>query len=193
MNLPNKLTLLRMILIPVLVLFLLWEQLTGTPLLGEADPWIALAVFVIASLTDFFDGRIARGRGLITNFGKLMDPLADKLLVCSALVCLVALDRIPAWIVIIIIAREFVISGVRQLAAEQGRVIAASYWGKFKTFSQMLMIICMIVNLHAIGEAQGVPYGILTDVLMWTAFALTLISMIDYLIKNRDVIVGGGL
>ena len=193
MNLPNKLTLLRMILIPVLVLFLLWEQLTGTPLLGEADPWIALTVFVIASLTDFFDGRIARGRGLITNFGKLMDPLADKLLVCSALVCLVALDRIPAWIVIIIIAREFVISGVRQLAAEQGRVIAASYWGKFKTFSQMLMIICMIINLHAIGEAQGVPYGILTDVLMWTAFALTLISMIDYLIKNRDVIVGGGL
>ncbi|MBR5970454.1 MAG: CDP-diacylglycerol--glycerol-3-phosphate 3-phosphatidyltransferase [Lachnospiraceae bacterium] len=183
MNLPNKLTILRILLIPVMVLFLL------VPVTGEADRWIAVAVFIIASLTDFADGRIARGRNLVTNFGKLMDPMADKLLVCSALVCLVALARIPAWIVILIIAREFAISGVRQLGAEQGRVIAASYWGKFKTFSQMLMIICMIVDLKTL-----VPQlAIVTDILMWTALALTLISMMDYLIKNRDIITAGGL
>ena len=128
-------------------------------------------------------------RKLITNFGKLMDPLADKLLVCSALVCLVALGRIPAWIVIIIIAREFAISGVRQVAAEQGRVIAASYWGKFKTFSQMLMIICMIIDFKTLMP----ELDILTQALMWIAFALTLISMLDYLVKNKDVIVSGGL
>lgn len=183
MNLPNKLTILRIILIPVLVVFLLVR------VFGEADRWIALIVFCVASFTDFLDGRIARGKNLITNFGKLMDPLADKLLVCSALVCLVALSRIPAWIVIIIIAREFAISGVRQVAAEQGRVIAASYWGKFKTFSQMLMIICMIVDLKTLRP----ELDILTQALMWIAFALTLISMLDYLLKNKDVILSGGL
>ena len=183
MNLPNKLTVLRIILIPLLVVFLLF------PITGDYDRWIALVLFCVASLTDFADGRIARGRNLVTNFGKLMDPLADKLLVCSALVCLVALERIPAWIVIIIIAREFAISGVRQVAAEQGRVIAASYWGKFKTFSQMLMIICMIVDLKTLEPGLD----IVTQLLMWIAFALTLISMLDYLIKNKDVITSGGL
>ena len=183
MNLPNKLTILRIILIPVLVVFLL------LPVTGEADRWIATAIFIVGSLTDFLDGKIARAKNLITNFGKLMDPLADKLLVCSALVCLVALNRVPAWVVIVIIAREFTISGVRQVAAEQGRVIAASYWGKFKTFFQMIMIICMIVDLGTLFP----QLAIVTDILMWIAFALTLISMLDYLIKNRDVILSGGL
>ncbi|MBR0163674.1 MAG: CDP-diacylglycerol--glycerol-3-phosphate 3-phosphatidyltransferase [Lachnospiraceae bacterium] len=179
MNLPNKLTVLRMLLIPVFVVLLLSAERDES----GVRAWAALAIFVIASLTDFFDGRIARKRGLVSNFGKLMDPLADKLLVCSALICLSALSRIPAWVVIVIIAREFVITGVRQLAAEKGRVIAASYWGKFKTASQMVMIILMIADLPALTTV--------TQAFLWIAFALTIISMIDYLVKNRDIILEG--
>ena len=179
MNLPNKLTMLRIILIPIFVVFMFID------IPGNYDNWVALALFLIAAFTDMLDGKIARKRNLVTNFGKLMDPLADKLLVCSALVCLVALDRIPAWIVIVIIAREFLITGVRQVAAESGRVIAASYWGKFKTVFQMAMISCMIANLE--------PLQMVTTILMWAALALTLISMIDYLAKNKDVITAGGL
>lgn len=179
MNLPNKLTVIRVCLIPVFVVLMF------VPLAGAHTKWAALAVFVAASLTDFLDGRIARKYNLVTNFGKLMDPLADKLLVCSALICLVALEKIPAWIVITIIAREFAISGVRQVAAESGRVIAASYWGKFKTTSQMIMIILMIADIEAL--------RMLTVVFMWAALALTLISMFDYLVKNRDVVTSGGL
>ena len=185
MNLPNKLTVMRVILIPFFVLFMLAGLSVTGGITQGYDKWIALVIFVVASLTDFFDGRIARKHNLITNFGKLMDPLADKLLVCAALVCLVALERIPAWIVIVIIAREFVISGVRQIAAESGRVIAASYWGKFKTASQMVMIILMIMDL----EILRLP----ATVFLWLALALTLISMIDYLAKNKDVLTEGGL
>lgn len=179
MNIPNKLTVLRMIIIPFFVVFMMFN------ILGAADKWVALLLFVIASLTDFADGKIARAKNLVTNFGKLMDPLADKLLVCSALICLVNLGKIPAWIVIIVIAREFLITGVRQIAQESGRVIAASCWGKFKTTSQMIMIIFMIIDIP--------DFYLITEIFMWAALALTLISMFDYLIKNRDVIVAGGL
>lgn len=172
MNLPNKLTMFRVILIPFFVVFMLVDITT-------ADKWIALAVFIIASLTDLLDGKIARKYNLVTNFGKFMDPLADKLLVCSALICLVELHKIPAWIVIIIIAREFIISGFRLIAADNGVVIAASYWGKFKTTFQMVMICLMIVDIAAI--------QLLTDIVMWAALLLTVISLVDYLAKNKDV------
>lgn len=171
MNLPNKLTLARMCLIPPFVCLMLY------PING--GKWLALVIFIVASLTDFLDGRIARKYNLITNFGKLMDPLADKLLVCSALICLVELRLIPSWMVMIIVAREFIISGLRQVAADNGIVIAASWWGKFKTTFQMIMIILMIVNLPAL--------QLLTNIIMWVAFGLTLISLIDYLIKNHTV------
>lgn len=172
MNLPNKLTMFRVILIPFFVVFMLVDI---TPF----DKWIALAVFIVASLTDLLDGKIARKYDLVTNFGKFMDPLADKLLVCSALICLVALGRIPAWIVIVIIAREFIISGFRLIASDNGVVIAASYWGKFKTTFQMVMICLMIADITAL--------ALLTDVVMWAALALTVISLADYLWKNKDV------
>ena len=175
MNLPNKLTVLRMVLVPFFVATLLLSKTNDTL------KWVALALFVIASLTDFADGYIARKYNLITNFGKFMDPLADKLLVCSALIALVDLKQIPSWIVIIIIAREFVVSGMRLVAASEGIVIAAGWWGKFKTTFQMIMIIVMVANL------PFTWWFILGQVLMWIAFALTLISMIDYLWKNRAV------
>ena len=172
MNLPNKLTLFRVILIPFFVLFMLVD-------ITAYDKWIALAIFIIASLTDLLDGKIARKYNLVKNFGKFMDPLADKLLVCSALICLVALTKIPAWIVIIIIAREFIISGFRLIASDNGVVIAASYWGKFKTTFQMVMICLMIADIEAI--------SLITTVVMWIALILTIVSLVDYLIKNKDV------
>ena len=173
MNLPNKLTILRVVMIPFFVLFMV------VPLIGEGDKWIALALFIMASLTDLLDGHIARKYNLITNFGKFMDPLADKLLVCSALICLVELGRIPSWMVIVIIAREFIISGFRLIASDNGVVIAASYWGKFKTTFQMVMICLMIANLGAL--------HLVTDIVMWIALLLTVISLMDYLIKNKEI------
>lgn len=172
MNLPNKLTIFRVVLIPFFVLFLLVDM-------TAYDKWIALAIFIIASFTDFLDGHIARKYHLVTNFGKFMDPLADKLLVCSALICLIELDRIPSWIVIVIIAREFIISGFRLVASDNGVVIAASYWGKFKTTFQIIMICLMIADLA--------PLAVVTQIVMWIALALTVVSLADYLIKNKDV------
>ena len=172
MNLPNKLTTFRVVLIPFFIFFLMTERI-------PFSKWIALAIFCIASLTDFFDGYLARKWNMVTNFGKFMDPLADKLLVCSAIIAFTAMDRMPAWIVIIIVAREFIISGFRLIAAEKGVVIAASYWGKFKTASQMFMIILFIINI----DALYIP----GQVLMYIALALTVISLIDYIIKNKDV------
>ncbi len=172
MNLPNKLTVFRVILIPFFVLFLLLD-------ITAYDKWIALAIFIIASLTDFLDGHIARKYHLVTNFGKFMDPLADKLLVCSALICLIELNRIPAWIVIVIIAREFIISGFRLVASDNGVVIAASYWGKFKTTFQIVMICLMIADLSQL--------YFITQLVMWIALALTVISLVDYLVKNKGV------
>lgn len=175
MNLPNKLTCLRMILIIPFVIFMLAGAGEGV------YKWIALAIFIIASLTDMLDGQIARKYNLITDFGKFMDPLADKLLVCSAMICLVELGRLPAWICIIIIAREFAISGFRLIASDKGVVIAANMWGKTKTVSQMAMVILMIANFD-IPAIQ-----ILTAAVMYIACALTLISLVTYIIDNKGV------
>ena len=172
MNLPNKLTMFRVVLIPFFVLFMLVD-------ITNVDKWIALAIFIIASLTDLLDGKIARKYNLVTNFGKFMDPLADKLLVCAALICLVELSVIPSWIVIIIISREFIISGFRLIASDNGVVIAASYFGKFKTTFQMVMICLMIADIEAL--------NILTTLVMWIALVLTVVSLIDYLVKNKGV------
>ena len=173
MNLPNKLTVLRVIMVPFFVFFML------TDVGGPANKWIALILFCVASLTDMLDGKIARKYNLITDFGKFMDPLADKLLVCSAMIALIEMNRIPSWVVIIIIAREFIISGFRLIASDNGVVIAASYWGKFKTTFQMVMICLMIANFPQL--------QILTDIIMWIALILTVVSLIDYLVKNKDV------
>lgn len=172
MNLPNKLTMLRVIMIPFFIVFLL---IPITPY----DKWIALAIFILASLTDLLDGKIARKYNLVTNFGKFMDPLADKLLVCSALICLIELDKIPAWMVIIIIAREFIISGFRLVASDNGVVIAASCWGKFKTTFQMAAVCLLIADIAAI--------GVVTQIILWIAVILTVVSLVDYLVKNKDV------
>ncbi|SDW02997.1 CDP-diacylglycerol--glycerol-3-phosphate 3-phosphatidyltransferase [Lachnospiraceae bacterium KHCPX20] len=180
MNLPNKLTCLRMILVPVFVaILLIFPNRFEMRLLADA-------VFILASLTDLLDGKIARKYNLVTNFGKFMDPLADKLLVCSAMICLVALHQLPAWICIIIIGREFIISGFRLVAANNGIVIAASYWGKFKTTFQMLMVIVMVANITV--EPFDKMFSILSMLLMWTALILTVVSLVDYLAKNIDVL-----
>ena len=176
MNLPNKLTMLRVILIPFFVFFLL------APFFADFGKYIAAAIFILASLTDLFDGKIARKYNLVTNFGKFMDPLADKLLVCSALICLVDMEKLASWIAIVIIAREFIISGFRLIAAEHQIVIAASYWGKFKTTFQMLMIIVLILDF------EQASLQMLGAVLTYISLALTIISLVDYLYKNRDVI-----
>ena len=180
MNLPNKLTVLRIIMVPFFVFFMLTDA--G----GAANKWIALVIFCVASLTDMLDGKIARARGLVTNFGKFMDPLADKLLVCSAMICLIPLGKLTAWFVIVIIAREFIISGFRLVASDNGIVIAASYWGKFKTVSQMFMVIVMIMDLGGVLDVIG-------PVLMWAALILTIVSLIDYIAKNVEVLTQGGM
>lgn len=190
MNLPNKLTIFRVIMIVPFIFILLsgnadygsmgagWYR-TAFGGIAEYTDYIALAIFIIASLTDLIDGMLARKYNLITNFGKFMDPLADKLLVCAAMIALVELNRIPAWIVIVIISREFIISGFRLIASDNNVVIAASYWGKFKTVFQMVMVCLMIANIPQI--------KLLTNVVMWVALALTVISLIDYLVKNWGV------
>ncbi len=176
MNLPNKLTVLRVIMIPFFVFFLL------TAYAGENSKWIALAIFIAASLTDYFDGKIARKYRLVTNFGKFMDPLADKLLVVAALICLVEMGRLAAWIVILITSREFIISGFRLIASDNGVVLAASYWGKFKTVFQMALVCLLIADIKELVSV--------TAAVMWIAVALTLISLADYIIKNRHVVKG---
>ncbi len=173
MNLPNKLTMLRVILIPFFVAFML---LSGAE---YSYKWIALGIFITASLTDLLDGKIARKYNLVTNFGKLMDPLADKMLVSAALICLTAMGRLEAWIVIVIISREFIISGFRLVASDNGVVIAASYWGKYKTTFQMVMICLLIADIGAL--------VIITRVITWIAVALTIVSLGDYMVKNRQV------
>ena len=175
MNLPNKLTVLRVIMVPFFVFFML------TDVGGAANKWIALVLFIVASLTDMLDGKIARKYNLVTNFGKFMDPLADKLLVCSAMICFIELEKLPAWFVIIIIGREFIISGFRLIAAENGVVIAANYWGKFKTVSQMIMIILLLIDL-------GGVFDILEQIFIWLSLALTVISLITYIWQNKSVL-----
>ena len=180
MNLPNKLTILRVILIPFFVVFMLFD------ITGAADKWIALVIFCVASLTDMLDGKIARKYNLVTNFGKFMDPLADKLLVCTALICLTSMNRLNVIVALVIIAREFIISGFRLVASDNGIVIAASYWGKFKTVSQMALIIVLIMDLGGVWNVVG-------TVLTWVALLLTIVSLIDYIAKNKQVLTQGGM
>ena len=175
MNLPNKLTVLRMVMIPVFMALLL----TG-------HWYLSAAVFVIASATDALDGKIARKYNLITNFGKIMDPLADKLLVTAALLCLCQLGTVAAWMVFVILAREFLISGLRAVAASQGIVIAASLWGKLKTVSQMTAIVLLLL--------QNWPFRLIQlpmdQILLWAAVILTVFSGVDYIYKSREVFKG---
>ncbi|MDO5422896.1 MAG: CDP-diacylglycerol--glycerol-3-phosphate 3-phosphatidyltransferase [Eubacteriales bacterium] len=174
MNIPNMLTILRVLLIPFFVVFMLCD-------LTSADKYIALGIFIAASLTDTLDGYLARKNNQVTNFGKFMDPLADKLLVCAALVCLMDIGKLPSWAVIVIISREFIISGFRLVAADNGIVIAASWWGKLKTISQMVMIILLIADF-------GGVFDVLETVFFYAAVILTVVSMIDYIWKNRQVL-----
>ena len=180
MNLPNKLTTLRVIMIPFFVFFLLWQN-------GENRTFrmIALALFIIASLTDLLDGKIARKYNLVTNFGKFMDPLAVKLLVCSALICLIELNALPAWMVIVIISREFIISGFRLIASDNGVVIAASYWGKFKTTFQMVSVVLLILDIQAL--------AFVTTICVWIALLLTIVSLVDYIYKNHKILTEGSI
>lgn len=180
MNLPNKLTTLRVFMIPFFVFFLLYQG-------GENTTFrmISLVLFIVASLTDLLDGKIARKYNLVTNFGKFMDPLADKLLVCSALICLIELGQLPAWMVIIIISREFIISGFRLVASDNGVVIAASYWGKFKTTFQMAAVVLLILNMPDL--------ALITSFCVWAALALTIISLVDYIAKNYKILTEGSI
>ena len=172
MNLPNKLTLFRVVLIPVFILVFFLAD----------SSWYACGIFVLASLTDTADGYIARKYNLVTTFGKFADPLADKLLVSSAMICMIETGALPAWIVVIIIAREFIISGFRLVAADKGVVIAAGWWGKVKTTVQMVMIVCLILNFDIVW------FQILCQILIYLALALTVISLVDYLYKNANIL-----
>lgn len=184
MNLPNKLTILRLVFIPFYVFFVMTDYFSFTS-------HVALVIFIVASLTDLFDGKIARKYNLITDFGKFADPLADKILVVAGMVCFVALGRLPVWVCILILAREFAVSGFRLVVAANGTVIAASYWGKFKTTFQMIMICLMTFDMQRLVVEHGwnpvvwKVYHIVTLVIMYIALALTIISMIDYFYKNR--------
>ncbi|MBA5850445.1 CDP-diacylglycerol--glycerol-3-phosphate 3-phosphatidyltransferase [Clostridium sp. cel8] len=190
MNLANKLTIIRMILVPAFLVFMAVKDVPYFKI-------IAIAIFVIASMTDKLDGYIARSRNQVTRFGKFMDPLADKLLVTAALVSLVEYHIIPSWAAMIIIAREFAVTGLRTLAAADGIVIAASHWGKAKTFTQIIAIILALINLNYNYEtpylvtnmvnSQHMIFNIVTDVAMGIAIIITIISGVDYFVKNKQV------
>ena len=177
MNLANKLTMIRIFLVPI---FLIFMAVKDIPYGKE----LATLIFILASLTDKLDGYIARSRNQITNFGKFMDPLADKLLVTAALVSLVELQIVPSWVAIIIIAREFAVSGLRTIAASEGKVIAASYWGKIKTVIQIVAIIAALLNLTYVNPMLRT----LTNVSMAAAVIITIISGVDYFVKNKGAI-----
>lgn len=190
MNLANKLTMLRIILVPVFLIFITVKDIPYGKL-------IAIAIFIVASVTDTLDGYIARSRNMVTRFGKLMDPLADKLLVTAALVSLVEFHIIPTWAAMVIIAREFAVTGLRQVAAAEGIVIAASPWGKAKTVTQIIAIILGLVNLSYNNISFGIakesivyPHGFLnlvTSIAMAAAVIITIVSGYDYFSKNREV------
>ena len=173
MNLPNKLTMFRVVLIPVFIVVLM-SGLIAEP----ASRYIAVVIFCVASFTDYLDGHIARKYNLVTNFGKFMDPLADKLLVSAAMICMIELGMLPAWVVIIIISREFIITGFRLIAAEGGLVIAASWWGKIKTVTQMAMIILILLGVNKV----------IGTILVVLATIFTVVSGVDYIVKNISVL-----
>lgn len=187
MNIANKLTIFRICLIPFFVVILLIPELSfGIDFLGvRLNLWLAEFIFVIASLTDMFDGMLARKYNLVTDFGKFMDPLADKLLVCSAIICFIEMSLLPSWIVLIIVSREFIISGFRLIASNKGVVIAASWWGKYKTISQIVMIILLIVNFN------NLVFDIAEFVFIYLSLVLTIVSLIDYMVKNKNVLKEG--
>jgi len=176
MNLPNKITIFRVFMIPVYLIFMLVPGIAY-------GRYIAAAIFIIASLSDLLDGYIARKYNLVTNFGKFADPLADKLLVSSALICFVQLNLLPAWVVIVIISREFIISGFRLVASDNGVVIAAGWWGKVKTTVQMTMSIMLIINL------DFAFINVLEQIVIYAAVILTVVSLVDYMLKNKSVLV----
>lgn len=190
----NVVTIVRIFLIPVFVAVLVspWPQLTADfPLWSSLQPWIAAVVFIAISATDALDGYLARSRNQVTDFGKFLDPLADKILVAAALLGLVEMQLLPSWIALIILAREFIVSGLRMLAANQGIVIAASWYGKVKTVSQIVAIIAFIikdtVQLHAIGELFATGFNIFAWVAMLFAVVMTIVSMIDYFVKSKAI------
>ncbi|NLM10928.1 MAG: CDP-diacylglycerol--glycerol-3-phosphate 3-phosphatidyltransferase [Clostridiaceae bacterium] len=185
MNLPNKLTLFRIILIPVFLILLLplFNEKSFLPISLDLGRIIAAIVFVIASFTDYLDGAIARKRNCVTTFGKFLDPIADKLLVTSALMALIQLGDISAWAAIIIIAREFIVTGVRIIAANDGVVISASNLGKAKTFIQMLAIFFILLRDFPFSLITNIPVG---QTLLWLAVILTIYSGYDYLKANWD-------
>ena len=180
MNLANKLTMLRILMIPVFIAVLVYSK--------DRDivyRYIALGIFIMASATDALDGYVARKYNMITDFGKLMDPLADKILVSSALIILIELGNISSWVVSIVIAREFIISGIRLIATEKNIIIAASPLGKLKTVSQMLSVILMLLSIEAI--------SFITDISIWLMCILSVVSLLDYIIKNKKVLSLGGM
>ena len=176
MNLANKITLFRVFLVPVFILVFYLEN--------PGPTYMSAAIFTFAALTDTLDGYIARSRNLITNFGKFADPLADKVLTSAALILLVGADKIPAWIVIIIIAREFTITGFRTIAASEGITIAASNWGKLKTISQLVAIILLLINNFPF-RFIGFPADI---IVLYIALILTVVSGVDYIVKNKHAL-----
>lgn len=178
MNLANKITIFRVVLVPVFMALMMIDT--------TACRVAALIVFIIASLSDAADGYIARNYNQITNFGKFADPLADKMLTTAAFLVLIHYDRMSVWALMIVLAREFMVSGVRLVAAADGRVIAASLWGKLKTVSQMVAIIAAIILL--LPMFPEISARIITDILVWLSVAFTTISGIDYLVKNKSVL-----
>lgn len=177
-NIPNRLTIIRVILVPIFVFLYLNSALVPAPV----NRYAALAVFALASFTDYLDGYLARKWGLVSNFGKFMDPLADKLLVCAALICFVQDGSLPAWIVIILIGREFIISGFRLVAASDGIVIAAGIWGKCKTVIQMFMAMSLMLPW------TWQWFQIIQQILIYASVALTIISVVDYIKNNIQVL-----
>lgn len=188
MNLPNKITLARIFLVPVVMLFLLVHFDLGAIVFGEIQMTyseiIATLIFILAASTDGLDGYIARKRKLVTNLGKFLDPLADKLLISAALISLVEMDRLDAWIAIVIISREFAVTGLRLVAAAEGNVIAASPLGKLKTWIQIVAIVALMINNFPFATI-GFPFA---TIAIWAAVIITILSGIDYFVKNRQVI-----
>lgn len=188
MNLPNKITLARIFLVPLIMVFLLIKFDFGEIMIaGKITTYselIATIIFIIAASTDGLDGYIARKRKLVTNLGKFLDPLADKLLVTAALISLVEMQRLPAWIAIVIISREFAVTGLRLVAAAEGNVIAASKLGKLKTVTQIVAIVLLMLNNFPFSY-----FNIAVDQWMiWIAVLMTILSGVDYFLKNRHVI-----
>lgn len=180
MNLPNKLSLLRIVLVPIFLIFLLVKFDVQFAVYAK---YIAIFIFIAAALTDSLDGYIARKHGLITKLGKLIDPLADKMLISGALIALVSIDEISAWPAFIIITREFAVTGFRAIASAEGIVIAASVWGKLKTILQIIAIVAVMIN----SSIWNLPYS-LADVLVWIATFVTIMSGVDYIIKGWHIV-----